>query len=738
MAEVNDAYEILKDEAKRSQYDRQQQLFDCPPSPPEPKPWSGPSAWQATQEVHLLNLYQQALSAFRDMKWQDALNTFGQIQRIRPTYRDVAGRVEKIHQILAHEKQQAYLAQSYQEGLACLQAEQWSEAIATFEAILDLDSHYQDVALRLKEAQAAQGLAQLYTEALEFIKQEKWSEAIVHLETILTQTPYYRQAAQYLQLAQDYDQKIQISQTYALTSHIRSQAARRESLQPAKTLPQAEGLSPDMAFSEPTIAVAETNLSPTKVEIPPVEMVDVAPPVEVKEPPADETMPADLLAQGLALYARQEFDQARQKFAAALYFDSDDADAHACLAWVYLKEGLTQAAVDHCQTAFRLNARCAHAYVGHGNICQAQGHLSEAGQAYQQALEIEPTWAWVRHKLARLYTDQGLYNEAIQEYQTLIAASPEAQETAQIYHRLGHLFVQQEKIAEATEAYWTAVKLDPQLAHPLAALGQLYEQRGLKHRAQMAYRRFLKTSQRVQETQKRRWAMWRLGTALIWPLHHWLWCTLIWFPLLVTGAFYGSPQEIQFADTQFSQLYLNIALVIALVAGWLSLIGVAYVIKSDQTQAVWSQLLNNPRQVAKNLSNLDHHATQPSEAITFVMYGAIYAGSAFAGLLLAFVFSINTITWPIVLTSLTMLLMTTKILSEERHLAYQLSLGVALGLVFGCLIQASLGYADGLLERFGWAVIFLTFGSGAIALLVLVFISGYQWLTDFVVGRMSD
>ncbi len=114
-----------------------------------------------------------------------------------------------------------------------------------------------------------------------------------------------------------------------------------------------------------------------------------------------------------------------------------------------------------------------------------------AKEAYERALELDPSFADAHLNLGRLVHEQGAVAEAEEHYRTATTVDPKS---GRAFYNLGVALDDQGSAAGAIEAYEAALRLDPDLAVAHFNLSRLFEAEGrdadaLSHLA--AYKRLL-------------------------------------------------------------------------------------------------------------------------------------------------------------------------------------------------------------------------------------------------------
>ncbi len=124
------------------------------------------------------------------------------------------------------------------------------------------------------------------------------------------------------------------------------------------------------------------------------------------------------------------------------------------------------------------------------------GHLSEAIEEYQAALEANPELSQAHCNLGLIYNQQHEYAKAIQEFRKALAIDPK---DAITYNGIGAAFRAQNDKEAAIKNWKTAISLDPKLATAHYNLGTVYELQKEYDRALESYTDAIKNDSRLGE-----------------------------------------------------------------------------------------------------------------------------------------------------------------------------------------------------------------------------------------------
>lgn len=156
--------------------------------------------------------------------------------------------------------------------------------------------------------------------------------------------------------------------------------------------------------------------------------------------------------------------------------------AHYNLASEYDRQGRTNEALQHYQTAARIKPNYAEAHNNLGVLLAKQQRYAEAIAAFQAALLARPSFIEVRRNMAQTYLNQakelssaGQTAEARQVLERAISAAPEH---AEAHLALGTLLARTGDLAAAVPELETAVRLKPENAMAHFTLGKVLANQG--------------------------------------------------------------------------------------------------------------------------------------------------------------------------------------------------------------------------------------------------------------------
>jgi tetratricopeptide (TPR) repeat protein len=97
-----------------------------------------------------------------------------------------------------------------------------------------------------------------------------------------------------------------------------------------------------------------------------------------------------------------------------------------------------------------------------GNIYYNSGAFEEAMNAFEMAIELDPSYGWSYNNLASIYFHQKRYSEAIPLYQKGLQLLDDYKDKAFLWNRLGDAYRRLDENDQAAEAYRKAIDLDPE------------------------------------------------------------------------------------------------------------------------------------------------------------------------------------------------------------------------------------------------------------------------------------
>jgi len=142
----------------------------------------------------------------------------------------------------------------------------------------------------------------------------------------------------------------------------------------------------------------------------------------------------------------------------AVAIDPGSSIGQLSLGLALARQGKLVEAVEHYQTALRLEPDYADAYTNVGVALANQGRLAEAIEHYRQALRIKRDHADAHTNWGAALAQQGKLDEAIEHYRQALEIKPES---ADAHNHWGLALARQSKLVEAMKHYQQAVELRP-------------------------------------------------------------------------------------------------------------------------------------------------------------------------------------------------------------------------------------------------------------------------------------
>ncbi len=171
-------------------------------------------------------------------------------------------------------------------------------------------------------------------------------------------------------------------------------------------------------------------------------------------------------------------------------------------AWPYHNLALVQVEQQQCEAALSLYRQAierhgsdqdrAVSWNNLGKVYYALGHRAEAMAAYEQAMKLDPAYAWPYNNLGVVYANQGDYEAALTLYRQAIARHNFDREEAVSWDNLANVLTSLGRYEEAITAYRQAVDLHPAYVIAWNSLGNVYQGVARYPEAIAAYQQALK------------------------------------------------------------------------------------------------------------------------------------------------------------------------------------------------------------------------------------------------------
>lgn len=160
-------------------------------------------------------------------------------------------------------------------------------------------------------------------------------------------------------------------------------------------------------------------------------------------------------------------------------------DALHLLGLVRYQRGEMDAAVELIRQALRSGGNPLF-YFNLGKVEKDRGRLTEAVQAFTQALQMQPNYYQAAVNLGSCYLELGFLDQAIQHLELALRLNPG---DALAYNNLGTALRRRGLLERAEECYRRGIELQPQYAEAHANLGALLRERGSMKEAEAMCRR---------------------------------------------------------------------------------------------------------------------------------------------------------------------------------------------------------------------------------------------------------
>jgi tetratricopeptide (TPR) repeat protein len=139
---------------------------------------------------------------------------------------------------------------------------------------------------------------------------------------------------------------------------------------------------------------------------------------------------------GYLALARKDLDKAVEQFQKALGVNNKHLSSLNGLATAYALQGQSDKALTCLDTLNQLAPAEFQYWYNRGCVLQQAKRLSEAEQAYQKALKLQPTHQSTLFNLATLYHNQNQQEQALLYYKKAQDAAPDNPVGLEAYHRL--------------------------------------------------------------------------------------------------------------------------------------------------------------------------------------------------------------------------------------------------------------------------------------------------------------
>jgi tetratricopeptide (TPR) repeat protein len=191
---------------------------------------------------------------------------------------------------------------------------------------------------------------------------------------------------------------------------------------------------------------------------------------------------------------------------AALERSPDDWQGHHRVAKLALASGRPQTAMEHLRIVVKKMPRDPDVNMNLGNAAQKCGRIDEAIACFRRALENDPGLVMANYSLASALSRHGQIDEAILSFQKAVEADPKF---VMAHNDLGTALERRGRIDEAIAEYQKAVELKPEFALTHFNLGNALDIRGRIDEAVAQYQKALENDPQFAMAHN------KLGTALV-------------------------------------------------------------------------------------------------------------------------------------------------------------------------------------------------------------------------------
>ncbi|MFB2935915.1 tetratricopeptide repeat protein [Aerosakkonemataceae cyanobacterium BLCC-F154] len=176
--------------------------------------------------------------------------------------------------------------------------------------------------------------------------------------------------------------------------------------------------------------------------------------------------------EAIAWHKQNCFDQAEEKYKAALKFEPNNADILSNLGMLYYHSGKYEEALELIEQAIKISVPKAVYYYRLGLVLVKKGEITNSIRAYQQSIAIDRKWIASYINLGILLFEQGNLTRAEQILGQAIAIDPQRSDS---YHYLGKILTQRRRYDEAILAYKKAIQIEPTNSDILYDLATVFQ-----------------------------------------------------------------------------------------------------------------------------------------------------------------------------------------------------------------------------------------------------------------------
>jgi protein O-mannosyl-transferase len=179
--------------------------------------------------------------------------------------------------------------------------------------------------------------------------------------------------------------------------------------------------------------------------------------------------------------------------------------AHNNLGLLLKDQGHIEEAMEHCQKAIQINPNDLETLNNLGAALAAQSRFEEAIKNFRKAIQINPNFSEALANLGVALATKGQFDEAIENFRKAIQIKPNNSEAQ---YNLGNALAAKGRFDEAIENYYKAIQINPNYCEALNNLGIALAAKGRFDEAIENYRKAIQIKPNNSEAQ------YNLGNAL--------------------------------------------------------------------------------------------------------------------------------------------------------------------------------------------------------------------------------
>ena len=184
---------------------------------------------------------------------------------------------------------------------------------------------------------------------------------------------------------------------------------------------------------------------------------------------------AELYQHALDHHKAGRIAEAEKLYTAILSADPGHVDCLHMIGQLASQTDRVEIGIQLISQAIRLKGDVAAFHCSLGNALVAQGQAEQARQSFARALELQPVFPEAQISLANLHRSLGELNQAVRQYEAMIAAGVNA---ALAHNNLGAILFDQARVAEAIVHLTEALRQNPELAEAHNNLGNAFRETG--------------------------------------------------------------------------------------------------------------------------------------------------------------------------------------------------------------------------------------------------------------------